>query len=145
MLESRIIYAEESMERYLGFKPERSVSEHTAYAMAIEAYAVAARLNSLAPVGVACTAALATDHLRRGDDHAWLAIATSGHVFAHHIVLNKDLARAEQEDKLADIIVRLMATPEVWSSTVDYLAEAYGSFTPGSFHRPTSLDALVNA
>lgn len=99
MLESRVIYAPETMERFIGYAPDKFVSEEVARVMAVKAWTLS--LTSFQPdkipVGIACTAALATDHERRGLDHAWIAVVAEGVHHTKYVPLDKDLNRHAQD------------------------------------------------
>src|SRR5438128_266897 len=72
VLEATDRYTLRSLKDLLGREPERAVSDATARAMAEAAYrrAVTLRGSDGPCLGVACTAALATDRRRRGKDEA---------------------------------------------------------------------------
>ncbi|MGB2034780.1 MAG: hypothetical protein ACPHUJ_12895 [Pseudomonadales bacterium] len=77
VLECSIPYSAASMQAYLGRTPISAVSSETAAQMAMVAYQ---RANALSPetapsnFGLSCTAALATDRIRKGSDRAYIAI-----------------------------------------------------------------------
>jgi len=78
VLEAVIPYSGKSLRNFLGGQPDQSCSAKTARAMAMAAYM---RSLSLADepsrlFGLGCTAALATDRHRRGQDRAFLCIQT---------------------------------------------------------------------
>src|SRR5689334_8779747 len=74
ILEAADRYAATSLADLLGHAPEQFVSRETAIDMAGQAYRRAMRLAEpgTACLGVACTAAIATDRVRRGEDRCWI-------------------------------------------------------------------------
>lgn len=77
LLQASDRYAYRSLQNLLGGPVYRSVTPETARAMAAAAYAEATELGPAGPIlGVACTAAIATDRERRGQDRACIAVAS---------------------------------------------------------------------
>lgn len=81
VLDARIPYSDAALSELLGAAPEQSCSEATARAMAMSAFQQARLLGALRPFGFACTASLATDHVKKGDHRAHAAIQTSAATF----------------------------------------------------------------
>src|SRR5262245_12268993 len=75
ILEATDRYAAAALAELLGGPPTQSVARETALAMAAAAYRRAMRLTDGAAggFGVGCTAAIATDRVRRGADRCWIA------------------------------------------------------------------------
>ena len=80
ILESVVPYGRLSMVSLLGFEPDQYVCPETAQAMAKACYqrAIKLRENDLPVLGVACTATLVTDRIKRGDHRCSLSV-WSGH------------------------------------------------------------------
>ena len=76
VLDVQIPYASSAVTDYLGFEPGQFVSAETARSLARAAYFRAVDLRSGAsPVaGVACTATIATDRLKRGEHRCHVAV-----------------------------------------------------------------------
>jgi nicotinamide mononucleotide (NMN) deamidase PncC len=82
-------YAREDMIRFLGFEPEKFVSEKTAVAMAMESYSRALKEGHRA-VGIGLTASVATKELHRGDHRIAVAYMTDTGCRVFSIILKKD-------------------------------------------------------
>ena len=76
VLDVQIPYASSAVIDYIGFEPEQFVSAETSRALAQAAYFRAVGLRSgISPVaGVACTATIATDRLKRGEHRCHVAV-----------------------------------------------------------------------
>ena len=127
--DAQIPYSPEALERFLGEKPEQSVSPETARALAEKAFFQG--LEECRPgdptrrlLGVACTAALQTDRARRGADRAFICIKTEQASTLYALHFSKT-SREEQEALLSDWLLVLIAL------AVD--AER-GLMLPGSFN-----------
>jgi len=124
VLEVLVPYAETSLRELTGPGPADAgagaVSQVTAEAMAASCLARARHLAPEAPddvvIGVACTAALVTDRLRRGAHRAHLAVARpdrSGGIAVTHQLVELDKGRLDRvgEDRaVADAVLALIAT-----------------------------------
>ena len=101
ILEATDRYAPASLVELIGHMPEKFVSVETAQAMAIQAYRRARRLQDDATcIGVACSATIATNRLKRGDHGCWVAVYDGKEVHAYGLVLTKG-----QRDRLAEEVV----------------------------------------
>lgn len=69
-------YSGRALERFLGYKPEQSVCEATAIDMAIASFMIACQgcPAGRVPVGVGCTASVATLKDHRGAHRSWVAV-----------------------------------------------------------------------
>lgn len=76
VLEARVPYAAPVLTELLGGAPEQASSQSTARALAMAAFTRATALEGRRPFGLACTAALATDRVRRGAHRAHIALQT---------------------------------------------------------------------
>lgn len=109
VLEASAPYGERSLTEFLGAAPRQAVSVETASAMARKACERAMRLRPRAdaPVmGVACTAALATDRPRKGDHRAHVAVCAGGTVTTCSVTLEKGARSREAEERaVADLVL----------------------------------------
>ena len=115
VLEIVVPYAPSAMAEFTGVMPvgRGAVSPEQAEAMA---HAALARAVTLAPVGevpvlgLAITAALVTDRVRRGEDRAHVCLATGEAVFHAPVVFEGDPLDRRGEDRLvADTALRLLS------------------------------------
>ena len=127
VVEANIPYSPDALERFLGEKPEHSVSPETARRMANvgQASCLSGQAGSLSYVmGVACTAALQTDRERRGEDRAFICIKTVEAEKLYALYFSKT-SRAEQEALLSDWLLVLIAQA---------VGAERGLMLPGSFN-----------
>lgn len=94
LLEGRVPYARSAFVEWLGAEPAEFVSRETAIAMARAARTRARALQPLdhadAPaVGLACTATIATDRVKRGEHRCWIGVASSTGVTTYGLRLEK--------------------------------------------------------
>jgi len=122
VIEAHIPYSPEALERFLGEAPEQSVSPATARKLAQTA--VRNQESGARYLGVACSAALATDRLRRGDDRAFICIKTAEAEKVYALYFSKT-SRAEQEALLSDWLLVLIAQA---------VGAERGLLLPGSFN-----------
>jgi hypothetical protein len=140
VIEAHVPYSPEALERFLGEKPEHSVSPATARKLAGKAFGSAtdivesalradlrsesARYTNSRCIGIACSAALQTDRERRGEDRAFICIKTAEAEKVYALYFFKT-SRTEQESLLSD-----------WLSVL--IAQAVGAerglMLPGSFN-----------
>ncbi|MCC7300574.1 MAG: CinA family protein [Verrucomicrobia bacterium] len=102
--EAHVPYSTEALERFLGEKPEHSVSPATASKLA----QTAVRGQDTGVLGISCSAALMTDRERRGDDRAFICIKTAESEKLFILGFSKT-SRAEQEALLSDWLLVLIA------------------------------------
>ena len=111
VIEATVPYAREALKEWL-IDADGRVTAATAGDMAITA---ARRAQALAPevtdrIGIACTAALATDRDGRGADRAHLAAATADAVVASmELTLDRSDGRVIQERLVSDAVIMLLA------------------------------------
>ncbi len=110
VLEVVVPYGAKSMNEFLGLEPAQSVSRETARSMARAAYKRAQRLGPPGGplVGLACTAAIATDRARRGQHRCQVAVWDDAGWTAYDLLLEKGLRDREFEEDIASRLV-LMA------------------------------------
>jgi hypothetical protein len=112
VLEATDRYAAASLADLIGATPEKFVSAATARAMAEAAYRRALRLtDGAAPcLGVACTAAIATDRVKRGDHGCSVAVYDGATLRVSRLTLAKGARdRAGEEALISLLIIRAIA------------------------------------
>jgi len=108
VLEVQIPYSPEALAAYLGKIPAQSCSEATVKSMAEKALERAVELQGSCPLGVACTAALQTNRVRRGGDRAFLCFQTLEKRFLQRVEIVPG-SRSFQESGLSDVLLRGLA------------------------------------
>jgi hypothetical protein len=112
ILEVRIPYAAEALEDVLACSTEQAVSERTGRALAGTAFHRAAQLagRHVGIVGVGCTAALATDRVRKGSERAWICVRTLEEMRVVAVSFQPGRAnRDAQEEALARVVINELA------------------------------------
>jgi hypothetical protein len=112
ILEATDRYASTSLVDLLGRPPEQFVSKETAIAMASQAYRRAMRLAEPGTkcLGVGCTAAIATDRVRRGEDRCWIAARDGAGVSSYGLVMIKGARdRLGEETVVSQLLLRAIA------------------------------------
>ncbi len=119
VLEVIVPYSERSLEEFLGQRPEKIVSADTAELMARRAFERAKFLadDSTQVVGIGCTAAIATDRLKRGKHRVYVSRCTADSRLTYSIVFTKGLRNRDGEDEIVSLLV-LRALAE--ASDVDF-------------------------
>ncbi len=90
-----LLQARQELEEYIGFKPDDGYcSKETAIDMAFTAYMKAVKVQAnekgnKAPIGIAATAAVASNRLPRGEQRAHIAIVAPNGVVVTHLLLEK--------------------------------------------------------
>lgn len=72
-------YREDLLEQYIGYRPEKFVHPDVAVELAMRAYQDAWQAPGDDAIGIGCSAAVATDRLRKGDYVAYIAICDTKH------------------------------------------------------------------
>ncbi len=113
ILESTDRYSAASLGDLLGYAPDTFVAEQTVRAMTDHAYqrALALRDKPDVPVlGVACTAAIATDRPRRGQHHAFIMVRTVQETRGYALRLKKGARdRLGEETLVSCLLIRAIA------------------------------------
>jgi len=112
ILEATDRYAATALADLLGQAPKQFVSKETAVAMAAQAYRRALRLAAPGTtcLGVACTAAIATDRARRGEDRCWIAVRDRTGVSSYGLVMTKGARdRLGEEQLVSQLLLRAIA------------------------------------
>ena len=112
ILESVVPYGRLSMVNLLGFEPDQYVCPETAQAMAKACYQRAMKLreNDLPVLGVACTATLVTDRIKRGDHRCSLSVWSGHRVLNYDLVLEKGKRdRSGEEELVSRMLLQLLS------------------------------------
>lgn len=112
VLGAEIPYSGQALLSQLGSLVASACSEETAAAMAAYAFEKAYRFASdtpIAPFGLSCTAALATDRTRRGEDRAYIALQNLEGFCLRTLKFSKTRNRAEQEAALGSALIDFLA------------------------------------
>ena len=112
LLESVVPYSRLSMIALVGQEPEQYVSTETARDMARACYQRAQCLREgIAPVlGLACTATLATDRVKRGDHRCSIAVWDEAQSISCDLTLDKGRRdRAGEEELVSRLLVETLA------------------------------------
>lgn len=109
VLEARDCYAPLSLAELVQGALYQAVSPAVAAAMAAWAAERAARLaeGDWPLLGVACTAAIATDRARRGEDRACVAVHAGGHPRMYQLLMAKGVRGRHDEELLVSRLVIL--------------------------------------
>ena len=113
VLEAIVPYSQAAQTALLGQTVEQSVTAEAAAVFAQAAYrrAIALRANETVPViGLACTAALATDRPKKGDHRAHLGVSTAEKTQVSSLTLEKGARdRVGEEQVVTAILLALLA------------------------------------
>ena len=107
LLEATVPYGQRSMEELLGHEPDQYVSRETAVEMARAAYLRGLRLREdITPVvGLACTASIATDRLKRGEHRCSVAAWCESGAISYDLKLAKGERDRPGEEALVSRLV----------------------------------------
>ena len=147
VLEALVPYGPKSMLDFLGFEPEQAVSRETARRMAKAAYQRAQRLSEPdAPlVGLACTAALATDRTRRGQNRCHVAAWDDAGWIAYDLPLQKGRRDREAEEDIASrLVLRALAEACGVQEILDLQLTPADSLEVGRHFHPHPLERLLS-
>jgi nicotinamide mononucleotide (NMN) deamidase PncC len=113
VLEALVPYSQASQTAFLGQTVDQSVTAEAGAAFAQAAYrrAIELRESAAAPViGLACTAALATDRPKKGDHRAHIGLTTADGTTVSSVILQKGARdRVGEEQVVSDLIVSILA------------------------------------
>jgi nicotinamide mononucleotide (NMN) deamidase PncC len=112
LLEAVVPYSEKALRAWLGGRPDQFCSPQAARAMAMVAFRRALGYEEAegAPAGIACTAGLATDRIKRGSHRAYLSLQTVTRTATWSLELQKDRrTRAEEERLVGRLVLNLLA------------------------------------
>jgi nicotinamide mononucleotide (NMN) deamidase PncC len=113
ILEALVPYSQASQTAFLGQVVDQSVTAEAGAALAQAAYrrAIELRESATVPViGLACTAALATDRPKKGDHRAHIGLTTADGTTVSSVILQKGTRdRVGEEQLVSDLIVSILA------------------------------------
>lgn len=106
LLEALVPYSEASFNDFLGQTPRQYVADETARLMAGRAYTRARWLASEGPLlGLACTATIVTDRLKRGEHRAHIAVWQPACLVSYTLHLAKGLRDRGGEEALVSRVI----------------------------------------
>ncbi len=110
VIEAQIPYSMAALDNYVGMTADQHVSREEARIMAIRAYERAVSLSETAPrtqhlVGLSCTAAIATDRERRGENRAHIAWHDGNRGASYSIVMNKGARDRAGEETVCKVVI----------------------------------------
>lgn len=111
IIEAVDCYSPASMQSHIGYMPARFVSQQTAIDMAKSAYIRAIDLGyTNQPIGLSCTATIATDRIKKGEHGCWVAICDGQFVHSYGLILHKGLRdRVGEEALISEVMIRVLA------------------------------------
>ena len=111
LIEVNIPYHRGALALFLGAPFPSGCDTHTARALAMTAFQRALAIAPDEPVtGIGCTAALATNRARKGDDRCHLAVQNASGTRVIHLAFSGRLSRQEQEEFIKNHFIDAMAT-----------------------------------
>lgn len=120
ILEATDRYSSASMLDLIGELPEKFVSRETVEEMAERAFRRAMTLSdgSALAIGVACSATIATDRVKRGDHGCWVAVRDQAGSSAYGLIISKGSRDRLGEEALVSrllihAIAKVAAIPEI--------------------------------
>ncbi len=123
VLDARVPYSQAALDEFTGRKADQHVSAAEASFMAERALEEARRLSDedVLLAGVACTAAIATDRVRRGENRCHVALAANdGRRTTLSLVMNKgERDRAGEEDVTSRIVLNAIAEAKLVPGRVE--------------------------
>lgn len=112
VLDAQVPYARAALDEYVGKQADQHVSAEEAVKMAHAALrraqklAAATGLDPTPPlIGIGCTAAIATDRVRRGDDRVHVAWAGGGRQKTYSLVFIKGERDRKAEERVGSVLV----------------------------------------
>ena len=114
VLEAYVPYAKESLDYYLLKQPDHYCSLDTTLSMAAKAYSAAKKIdpdtNPKYLLGIAVTASLATNYLKKGEHKFFIAIQTYKYSSSFsYSFIKGELTREEEEQVVTDHIINAIA------------------------------------
>lgn len=120
VLEISVPYGPEALEEQLGYTPPKFVTPEVAQQLATRAFEHAQKLTSGIPLGVGCTASLATLHPKRGEHRVVIAVRSSEGFTTYDLILNKGKRDRAAEDKVASrLLIQTLAKAAGLADTLD--------------------------
>ena len=105
ILEISAPYGKGSIEEELGYKPGKFVTVVVAQQLATRAYNRAKKLTAGRPIGLGCTASLATIHPKRGNHRVVIAVRSPEEFTTYNLTLSKGKRDRSAEDHLASLLL----------------------------------------
>ena len=110
VIDAQVPYSRAALDDYVGVQAGQHVSEDEAKLMAVRAYERAVKLTANGDVGrrligLSCTAAIATDRLRRGENRAHIAWYDGKTGAAYSMVMIKGAREREGEEAVCGAII----------------------------------------
>lgn len=146
LLEALVPYNPVAFDDFLGFTPAQHVASNTVRHLAGRAYTRARQLagseNDL--LGVACTATIATNRLKRGEHRAYVAIWQEAALTEYFLLMEKGVRdRAGEETLVSNLIINVISQACGLSLQLPLLLGAGDQLTSRTidFHAPAQ--ALV--
>jgi hypothetical protein len=111
IVEALDCYSPASMQSHIGYMPAQFVSQQTAIDMAKSAYTRAIDLGyTNYPIGLACTATIATDRIKKGEHGCWVAVCDGQFVHSYGLILQKGLRnRMGEEALISEVMIQALA------------------------------------
>ena len=115
VIDAQVPYSRAALNAYVGAKAEQHVSQDEAKIMAIKAYERSVRFSDpeLQPnrlIGLSCTAAIATDRHRRGENRVHVAWYDGNEGATYSLAMNKgERDRAGEESVCSAIVLNALA------------------------------------
>ncbi len=112
ILEAVVPYSEAALVEFLGASPRQAVSVETAADLARAAHKRAVVLHAAEDplVGISCTAALATDRLRKGAHRAHIGVSTAAETRVYSCTLTKGARDRQGEERVvSDLLLTVLA------------------------------------
>jgi nicotinic acid mononucleotide adenylyltransferase len=136
-------YSRSSMTQLLHYTPERFVSQQTAIDMAKAAYIRAVDLGATHhPIGISCTATIATDRIKKGDHGCWVACYDGTTISSYGLILQKGLrTRDAEESVISQLIIHVLA---LHTRVSDNIALALSTDEYLDVHHQTYTDYLAD-
>lgn len=114
VLDAQVPYAKAALTEYVGAEPKQNVAADEAARMADVAYWRALkllatdypeRIGQIPALGVACTATIATDRVKRGEHRAHVAVRRPGRVRVQSLVLEKGARDRNGEEEIVSCMI----------------------------------------
>ena len=110
VIDAQVPYSRTALDAYVGTQAEQHVSKDEAKIMAIKAHDRAVRLSDPEPpstrlIGLSCTAAIATDRHRRGQNRVHVAWHDGDRGATYSLVMNKGERDRSGEEAVCSAIV----------------------------------------
>lgn len=114
-------YSPASMQSHIGYMPARFVSQQTAIDMAKSAYIRAVDLGyTNQPIGLSCTATIATDRIKKGEHGCWVAVCDGQFIHSYGLILHKGLRnRVGEEALISEVMIRALARHVDVTTSID--------------------------